>query len=122
MLKGRKEASGRCRVMRGHRGRAEKRISIETPVELRRVQEFGSPEPGLTENACSFGIRVLTRFALRAGDQLIVSLTAPIGKLRTRARVVYCQALPGRRFASGLQFEEAARDVFSLFRGNIGND
>jgi hypothetical protein len=122
MKKQSREVSQRGGVMPGHQGRAERRILMETPLELTKLREPAHLERAKTENVCSFGARIVTRRALKPGDQFLVSLTSNIGKLRTKARVVYCQALSKGLFGVGLRFEKAGGDFISLIRGTTGND
>ncbi|MGA9981332.1 MAG: PilZ domain-containing protein [Candidatus Sulfotelmatobacter sp.] len=89
-------------------GRIEKRIHLEIPVEVSRMQ---SPGPGdfaekaTTENVSSGGVRVLIKRALLPDERLQITLL--VGSERpTPARVVYCQPLAGALFGLGLQFEE----------------
>jgi len=58
-------------------------------------------EPASTENVSSHGMRVLTERLLRPDTLLIVESWE--NKLWARAKVVYCQALPGKTFAIGLE-------------------
>ena len=117
MLMGPRRVSQRCHGMPRHRGRADKRVVLKAPVDLTGIRELGLAIRAVTQNASALGMRVVVRLGLKAGDLLMASISTPVGKLRARVRIVYCQALPKRRFACGLQFEEAAIDVFSLLRG-----
>lgn len=75
------------------------------------VSSLGYPsasERTTTENVCSLGVRVLTRRAKELNERLMLSSLA--GDLRTVARVVYCQRLPGGSFGVGLQFLGAGID------------
>lgn len=55
-----------------------------------------------TENVCSQGVRVLTHRGKEMNERLVIRSLA--GDLRTLARVVYCQRLPGGLYGVGLQF------------------
>jgi len=84
-------------------GRLEKRIRLAAPVEISSLQNQAATERTTTENFCSLGMRILTQRARELNERLwIRSLD---GDLRTLARVVYCQRLPGGRFGVGLQFQ-----------------
>jgi hypothetical protein len=89
-------------------GRMEKRIQLEMPVHVSRMQSLGLSdfvEKATTENVSSGGIRVLIRRALLPDERLRITLL--VGSERsTPARVVYCQPIAGALFGLGLQFEE----------------
>jgi hypothetical protein len=89
-------------------GRTERRIHLEMPVQLSRMQRAGLGdfiEKATTENVSSGGIRVLIRRAIVPHQRLLITLLA--GSERpTPARVVYCQPLAGALFGLGLQFDE----------------
>ena len=87
-------------------GRLEKRIRLAAPVEISSLQNPAATERTTTENFCSLGMRILTQRDRELDERLwIRSLD---GDLRTLARVVYCQRLPGGRFGVGLQFQGQA--------------
>ena len=83
-------------------GRLEKRIRLAVPVQISSVQDPSATERTTTENVCSLGVRVLTQRAKELNERLMVS--SLVADMRTLARVVYCQRLPGGRFAVGMQF------------------
>jgi hypothetical protein len=89
-------------------GRIEKRIYLEMPVQVSRMQSPGRSdfiERATTENVSSGGIRVLIKRALLPDERLRITLLAG-SERATPARVVYCQPLAGAVFGLGLQFEE----------------
>jgi len=89
-------------------GRIEKRIHLQMPVEVSRMQSPGLgdfTEKATTENVSSGGIRVLIKRALLPDERLRITLLVG-GERPTPARVVYCQPLAGALFGLGLQFEE----------------
>jgi PilZ domain len=89
-------------------GRVEKRIRLEVPMQISRLETPGStdlPENTTTGNVSAHGVRVLTKRALPPQERLLV--TSPISSEEpTRARVVYCQPLAEGVFGVGLQFEK----------------
>src|SRR5712692_4732528 len=87
-------------------GRLEKRIRLAAPVEISSLQNPAATERTTTENVCSMGIRILTERARDLNERLMIS--SLMVDLRTLARVVYCQRLPGGRFGVGLQFQGQA--------------
>lgn len=79
--------------------------------EMRRPQTFrvllscgrrpSLTEPGSTENVSPHGLRVRTERFWEPGTMLIVQ---SFGKeLWARARIAYCQILPAKTFAIGLE-------------------
>jgi hypothetical protein len=89
-------------------GRVEKRIHLETPMQISRAQSLGVSdliERATTENVSSSGVRVLTRRAFRPQERLLLKPLVG-GEMPKPARVVYCQALAGDLFGVGLQFQE----------------
>ncbi len=84
-------------------GRIEKRIRLSIPLEFSKLRDPNGTERTVTENVCSIGARVLTRWAMEPNERLMVRFLEL--NLRTQARVVYCQRLPDGRFGLGLQFE-----------------
>ena len=85
-------------------GRLENRIRLAIPVQISSFQESAAIERTTTENVCSLGVRVLTQWARELNERVVVS--SPVADLRSPARVVYCQRLPGGRFGIGLEFLE----------------
>jgi hypothetical protein len=98
-------------------GRVEKRIRLEVPVQISRLETPGItdlPEKTTTGNVSTHGIRVLTKRALPPQERLLV--TSPIGSEEPiRARVVYCQPLAEGVFGVGLQFEKGEATAFREF-------
>ena len=82
--------------------RKEKRNPQKLQVLLSPVDEPLLVEPGSTENISPHGLRVLTEWPWPRDTQLIVQSSE--NELWERARVVYCQPLPGSLFALGLEF------------------
>ena len=77
-------------------------------MEVSSPRDPSASERATTENVCSLGVRVLTQKAKELNERLLVSSMA--GDMRTLARVVYCQRLPGGKFGIGLQFIGIAAD------------
>ena len=79
--------------------------------EVRRTQTFrvllshgqrrSLTEPGSTENVSPHGLRVRTERFWEPGTMLIVQSFG--NELWARARITYCQILPARTFAIGLE-------------------
>ena len=84
-------------------GRIEKRFRLSLPLELSKLRQPNGTERTFTENVCSIGARVLTRWAMEPNERLMVGFLEL--NLRTQARVVYCQRLLDGRFGLGLQFQ-----------------
>lgn len=82
-------------------GRLEKRIQKTMPVE---ISTFHPPktERASMENVSSLGVRVLTERPMEQNERLIIRTMT--GKQQAKARVVYCERLPGGRFGVGMQF------------------
>lgn len=77
-------------------------------MEVSSPRDPSATERITTENVCSLGVRVLTRRAKEQNERLMVSSLA--GDMRTLARVVYCERLPGGSFGIGLEFLGVAVD------------
>jgi hypothetical protein len=83
-------------------GRIEKRVRREVLVRLMLSEPSLLAEKVITVNVSPRGARLVTRCFWRAGE---LPWLAPLtGDLRQRARVVYCQPLPGKHFCVGLEF------------------
>ena len=82
--------------------RKEKRKPQKLQVLLSPVAEPLVTELGWTENVSPHGLRVLTEWPWPRDTQLTVLSSE--SELWDRARVVYCQTLPGHTFALGLEF------------------
>jgi hypothetical protein len=87
-------------------GRLEKRIRLAVPLQITSVLDPAAAERTTTENVCSLGMRVVTQRARALNERLMIN--SLMGDLRTVARVVYCQRLPGGHFAVGLQFQRVS--------------
>lgn len=85
--------------------RRERRTPAKVGLELSSLDEPLTPEMALTENVSRQGARVVTKKRWRTSDRVLVRL--PRGDERSRARIAYCDALPGDAFAIGLQFSSA---------------
>lgn len=83
-------------------GRIEKRIRLAVPIQISSLLNPTNLDRTVTENVCSLGARVLAHEARQLNERVYVS--SPASSRRTSARVVYCQRLPGGRFAVGLEF------------------
>ncbi len=84
----------------------ERRTVARVEVELLSTDEPLIHEITLTENVSRSGARVLTKTRWRPNDGVLVRL--PGGEKRSRAKIAYCNDLPGDIFAVGLQFSSAA--------------
>jgi PilZ domain-containing protein len=96
----------RSRNLRGTRrtmsnGRAERRIAKTVKVEVCPLDDPKLKERALTENVSAHGARVLIQQAFRPQQQAV--LTSPNEGVWSPAKVVYCQRVPGNRFAVGLE-------------------
>ena len=88
--------------------RIERRIPAEIGLELASLNEPLIYEKAFTENASRHGARIVAKKPWRPNDHVVVRL--PLGDGRSRARIAYCQALPGDAFAIGLQFSSVVHD------------
>ena len=77
-------------------------MSAAVGVELDGLDEPLTHEMALTENVSDHGARVVTKKGWRPKDRVLVRLTQ--GVERSRAKIAYCDALPGDVFAIGLRF------------------
>jgi hypothetical protein len=100
-------------------GRMEKRIRLAVPVELSGMHDPATVESTRTENICALGVRVITKRSRKPNEH--VRLMSPVGRLKVKARVVYCQVVDGG-FAIGLQFEKLANNFALAARGISGTD
>lgn len=101
-------------------GRMEKRIGLAVRLELCKDLDPTITVSAITENACSCGVRVITRSRLKLNERVMVS--PPASHLHTPATVVYCQPLPGGRFGIGLRFQKAADNLALAAGGAAGDD
>jgi PilZ domain len=74
------------------------------PLQVAGNRDPGDAEATTTENISPRGARVTVRRPRQPGELVLVTLRG--GKTPARARVVYCQPLPGGIFGVGLQFAE----------------
>ena len=88
--------------------RKEKRNPEKLQVLLSRIVEPLLTEAASTENVSSHGMRVRTERHWKRGTHLIVQSSEY--ELWGRAKVVYCQALPDKTFAIGLQLTARTGD------------
>lgn len=82
--------------------RKEKRNPEKLQVLLSRMSEPLLTEPASTDNVSSHGMRVRARRSWKRDTHLIVQSSEY--QLWGRAKVVYCETLPGNAFALGLEF------------------
>lgn len=82
--------------------RKEKRNPEILQVLLSRMAEPLITEPASTDDVSSHGMRVRTFRSWKRDTHLIVQSSEK--QLWGRAKVVYCQTLPGNTFALGLEF------------------
>lgn len=85
--------------------RSETRIPMEVGVKIAGNIEPEEAETTFTENVSSRGARVFSVQRWRPNDQLMIA-TLP-GSFRAKARVAYCESVPGAGFAVGLEFMDA---------------
>ena len=85
--------------------RKEERTKLEIEVELATAHEPPVYEKYFTENTSRHGARILTSKRWLPHEQVLVRLPSKNEPLR--ARITYCDALPGDGFAVGLQFPSA---------------
>ena len=101
-------------------GRMEKRVRVSIPLELAGMHDAASAESAKTENICSFGARVITKRPRKPSEELFV--TSSVGRLKMKARVVYCETLRNGAFAVGLQFEKLASRFTEALSSQVGMD
>jgi hypothetical protein len=88
--------------------RKEERTPLEVELELSTPHEPPIYQKSPTENTSRHGARIVSRTRWHAHDHALVRL--PRGAKPVRARIAYCDALPGDAFAVGLQFSSAVDD------------
>ena len=91
--------------------RTEGRIPEEMLVELCSL-ESAAHEIASTVNVSYRGVRVLTKGPWEPHQD--VSLRTVSGNYRSRAHVVYCNALPDHSFSIGLELVQSAEDWLTL--------
>ena len=100
-------------------GRIEKRFRLAVPVELLGMHDPATVESTRTENICALGVRVITKRSRKPNEP--VRVTSSIGRLKIKARVVYCQPVNGG-FAIGLEFEKLASNFALAAQEMSGTD
>ncbi|MBZ5526451.1 MAG: PilZ domain-containing protein [Acidobacteriia bacterium] len=82
------------------------RIPMEVAVVLEGHAELPGAERTFTENVSARGARIVSVRRWAPNDRLTV--LAPAGKFRSKARVAYCQSLRGEGYAIGVEFLDPA--------------
>jgi PilZ domain len=82
--------------------RRERRTPAKVGLELFSLDKPLTHEMALTENVSRQGARVVTKKRWRTSAPVLVRL--PGEDKHSRARIAYCDALPGDAFAIGLKF------------------
>jgi hypothetical protein len=85
--------------------RMERRTVARVEVELLSTDEPFINEITFTENVSRSGACVVTKTRWRPNEGVLVR--SPGGEKRSRAKIAYCNDLPGDVFAVGLQFSSA---------------
>jgi len=75
---------------------------MEVGVQITGHRVLPGTETTFTENVSSRGARVLSTRRWKKNDQLTIATLT--GSFRAIARVAYCQSVPERGFAVGLEF------------------
>jgi len=88
--------------------RREERKQEKLQVLLSRMADPFLAEPASTENVSSHGMRVRTNRHWKRDTHLIVQSSEYV--LWGRGEVVYCQTLPDKTFAIGLELTARTRD------------
>ena len=96
--------------------RRETRALAKVVLEL-SGEAFGS-EVVLTENMSRHGARILSKNNFPQNDRVFVKF--PQAEQPSRARIAYCNTMPGNLFAVGLQFSSALElpNIESSFAGS----
>src|SRR5215470_15435179 len=92
-------------------GRREKRSPKKFAVLLSNGTKPVVAECASTENVSDNGARVRTVRPWKQDTRVLIK--SSLAELRARARVVYCQTLPGGTYAVGLEFL-ARTDAWAL--------
>lgn len=87
--------------------RNEERAKLEIELELATTHEPPAYEKYSTQNTSRHGARVVSSKRWRSHEHVLVRL--PFKNEPSRARIAYCDALPGR-FAVGLQLPSSVED------------
>lgn len=92
-------------LMKARRGtRCERRLPLEVAVYLTGHARVPGVESTFTEDVSGRGARVTTVRRWQPNERL--TLVSRTGEFRSTARVAYCQALPDRGYAIGVEFLE----------------
>lgn len=81
--------------------RKEKRVPQVIAVQVQGENLLAIAEMAFTENVSAHGARIVTHKVLPVNHELEICSIA--GNLRASARVTYCQALPNKSYAIGLE-------------------
>src|SRR5437667_12711273 len=87
-------------------GRGESRMPLKVMVDLSSLDVRRPAQEGITENVSARGARVVKNKPWQPNER--VNVRSLLGRFRSRARVVYCQALAHGSFAIALQLVAAA--------------
>jgi len=88
----------------------EPRIDVNLPIRVFGMDAEGRPfsQKAYARNISLHGARVVTKRRWQPNDRVLVNSLR--GELRSRARVVYCEALQKNAFAIGLElFSQVGR-------------
>jgi hypothetical protein len=88
--------------------RNERRIPVKVELEISPPREPPIYEDSATEDASSHGARIISSTRWQPHEHVLVRL--PSKNEPSRARVIYCDALPTNTFAVGLRFSSAVDD------------
>jgi hypothetical protein len=88
--------------------RKERRIPVKVELEISTPREPPIYEDSATEDASSHGARIISSTRWQPHEHVLVRL--PFKNEPSRARVIYCDALPTNTFAVGLRFSSAVDD------------
>jgi hypothetical protein len=86
-------------------GRTEARLQIAMPIYLiDRRRTAQPPELALTENVSSNGVRVVSKWLRKPGEQERFTLLS--GERALAAQVVYCHQTPNNSYCIGLRLRQ----------------
>jgi hypothetical protein len=88
--------------------RKEERTKLEIELELATTHDPPAYERFSTENTSRHGARIVSSKRWQPHEHVLVRL--PFKNEPSRARIIYCDALPGDAFAVGLQLPSAVDD------------
>lgn len=83
--------------------RTERRIPMEVAVQVTGHPTIPGVELTFTENVSGRGARVLSSRRWPRNERLVLASLA--GNFQAQARVAYCEKVPNRGFAVGLEFK-----------------